>query len=194
MKSIRFIVLLFTLSLIACNGNSPKNEKDTSGTTKPTKKKNTAELLLGTWEYSLFLNNEQSRKTFEIEDDPSIEIEATMSGTDTFMRGNRYNSEGTMKAGFKANGMMLALEFHIKESGKWEIHDDYLVMITEDSKVTPLNEMTKAAIASDPQLKAELTPVKGESTSSKILDISSTFYRLELDDMPGVIITGNKKY
>ena len=133
---------------------------------------NTEDKLLGSWSFSLFVSPSEFVDMSKDPLPPGATMAMTMEGTTTILHGHRYNSEGRATLRLEMQGKEIPLKFLIRESGRWEMHDDVFVQITEDGVVTPLDDMTRSIVADSPEMTALFAPVKGASASSRILNIS----------------------
>lgn len=175
MKIHLIFIFLLILGLSSCN-NKKYNEK-----------------ILGTWEFSIFIDSDKAKTMFEGDDTDGLELEATFSGTENYLRGGRYNTEGEVTFRVSANGQEIPLKLSVRESGSWEFHDNYLITIADDSKVSTLDETTRNVINNAPEFAAMIEPVKGESSSTEIINISETSMQVKTEDLPGLLITYQKK-
>ncbi|MFK8037380.1 MAG: hypothetical protein AB8B74_03770 [Crocinitomicaceae bacterium] len=168
-----FLVLVFALSACENEGYSEK--------------------IIGTWEASIFVDSKKARTVFDMEDTDGMEMEMTSNLKTTYLRGNRYNAEGDVTFRIKANGQEMPLKLHMVESGSYEFHDNFLISITDDSKITAADEMTRNAIKNAPEFAELIQPVKGASTSTEIIEMSETSMQTKTEDLPGLLITSTKK-
>ena len=152
---------------------------------------NYSEQILGTWESSVFIDATRAKAMFEVED--GMEMQATFTTTEQYLRGGRYNAEGDITFRVSANGQETPIKLHLRESGSWEFHDNFLVTIAEDSKVTALDDATRNIIANAPEFAEMIEPVKGESSSTEIVSITDTDMQVKMEDLPGIIMTYQKK-
>lgn len=150
---------------------------------------NYEEEILGDWECSIFIDAEKAADLFDLDDAEGMQLETTLSGTEEYLRGGRYNSEGDITLRISAEGQEFSLRFHYREAGTYEIHGDHVVSITEDSKYTPLDEMTRNFIGNVPEFADAMAPVKGESSSMVIISMAEGSMQVVMDDLPGMIIT-----
>jgi len=132
----------------------------------------TEDKLLGSWNFSVFMSPSKVAEMSKDPLPPGATMEITMEGSTTILHGHRYNAEGQATLRLAMQGKELPLKFLIRESGRWEMHDDVFVQITEDGVVTPLDDMTRSIVADSPEMTALFEPVKGASASSRILNIS----------------------
>lgn len=152
---------------------------------------NYSEQILGTWESSVFIDATKAKAIFEVED--GMEMQVTGTTTEQYLRGGRYNDEGDITFRISANGQEIPIKLHLRESGSWEFHDNFLVKIAEDSKVTALDDVTRNIIANAPEFAEMIEPVKGESYSIEIVGITDTDMQVKMEDLPGIIVTYQKK-
>lgn len=151
------------------------------------------EKILGTWESSVYIDANKARTMFGADAGNGIEMEATFTTTEEYLRGGRYNSEGMVTLRMTSNGQEIPLKMMIKSSGSWEIHENYLVAINEDSKVTSMDETTRSILRNSPELASGFKPVKGESSSIEIVSIKGSTMQVKMENFPGLLITYQKK-
>ncbi|MFK8046517.1 MAG: hypothetical protein AB8B72_13555 [Crocinitomicaceae bacterium] len=152
---------------------------------------NLKDQVIGKWDYQIYIDAQKAKTIFGSED--GVEMEMTADLSVNYMRGNRYNSEGDVGVRVKANGQEIPMKFRVTETGSWEIHDNYIISIVEGSKFTPADEGTRKLVKNTPGLAESLAPVKGESVSTEIKEISDKSMQVEIDNLPGLIITHHKK-
>lgn len=169
------ILLIFSGMLSGCEDNFAKQK------------------LYGTWNISAFFSNADIKKFSEEPIPDEVEIEMTMKGTQSYHKGGKYSGEGEITVRFKTDEGEIPLRFFTKDAGEWSLHGDReLVETTTDSIFTPLDETTEVFLKESPELAASLRPVKGETTTSRILSISDTVMEIQEEESK-ITITLNKK-
>ena len=154
--------------------------------------KSTDELLLGTWKFTFYVPAEEAAKMSEEPLPEGLRMELSGSGRMTFHRGGKANSEGEFTLRLIAQGQELPLRFLIRDAGEWKVHGDTLVETSADSAVVPLDDLTKSVVRQSPEFQAMMTPVKGESSSTKIIHITEDMAEMELLDPPFYKLTMRK--
>lgn len=152
---------------------------------------NYSEQIIGTWESSVFIDESKARAMFEVED--GMEMQATFTTTEQYLKGGRYNVVGYITFRVFANGQEISIKLYLKESGSWEFHDNFLITIVEDSKVTALDDITRNIIANAPEFTEMIEPVKGESYSIEIVSITDTDMQVKDEGLPGILMSYQKK-
>lgn len=143
-------------------------------------KKSPEKILIGTWNDSIYVSPAEAAKKAEGPIPEGMSLEISASGSVTYHNGYRYNGDGEVTLRLRKGEEERALRFYMRETGVWKIHNgDVLVETSEDSSVTPLDNLTKEAVENVPELKAMVSPVKGETTSYKIKEISDSNILLE---------------
>lgn len=150
-------------------------------------------LLLGAWETSAFINQNQLEKAFKEEAEEGMRMEMTFNETHEFLQGGRFNNEGEITLRLGMGNQEIPLKFYVKESGTWELHESNIVQVTQDYKIVPMDETTKNVLANAPEFKQMIEPVKGEASSFEILSLSKTVMQLTSNQLPGITLTYNKK-
>ncbi|VXD14302.1 hypothetical protein [Marinoscillum sp. 108] len=173
MKKLIYIPVFLIIVLISCSTN------------------NYSEQILGTWESSVFIDEAKAKAMFKVED--GMEMQATFTTTEQYLRGGRYNAEGDVTFRVSANGQEIPIKLHLRESGSWEFHDNFLVTIAEDSKVTALDEVTRNIIDNAPEFAEMIEPVKGQSASTEIVSMTDTDMQVKMEDLPGILVTYQKR-
>lgn len=154
--------------------------------------KSPEKVLIGTWTFSSYISPAEMAKK---SDDPipeGVSVEASVTGTTTYHVGYKYNEEGETTLRIRSGGRELALRFYVREAGVWAIHGDVLVETSGDSTITALDETTKQFLESSPEFKAIISPVKGESTSYQLRDVSTSKIILEEKESAITIVLQRK--
>jgi hypothetical protein len=188
-KHILFIILLAVV--VACKGDRKTNQKTT--TTNNQEIADKSELLLGRWKTSTFVNKEQFKKSIGEDMEEGMSGEMTMINEFQFIKGNRFNEEGEVTFKLTMGNQEIPLKFYGKQSGTWKLYGNTLVTVAEDSKIVPLDDITKSVVEAAPEFKAMIQPNKGESISYEIKLLTEKVMQVTDEDMPGMIITYNKK-
>lgn len=173
-----FVVLILPpLLLTGCGQSSVENE------------------ILGTWDVSVFWSNEDFVKFSKEPMPDGVEMEMTAKGTVVYHRGGKYNAEGKMTIRLRTPEGEISFRFYTKEAGEWELHASgkQIVETTVDSTFTPLDELSKSFLEESPEMAASMKPVKGESTTSKILSISDSVMQIQLQEEPYLKLTLNRQ-
>ncbi|MEM6721919.1 MAG: hypothetical protein AAF611_21505 [Bacteroidota bacterium] len=186
MKHTHIILVLMLTCFISC-------KNDTKGATTGQGNNEKAELLLGRWETSTFMNETQVQKIFKDDMEEGMSGEMTLVDAYHFIKGNRYNQEGEMTITLKMGGQEIPLKFYGKQSGTWSIHDNTLVTVAEDSKIIAMDDFTKNVLANAPEFKEMLQPNKGEAISLEIKMLTKKVLQVVDEDLSGLILTYNKK-
>ena len=108
--------------------------------------------ILGTWDCSI--NMEQDQSKFSIE------------SQDTYVRNGRMNSFGIMSISF--SNEMPAIEYSLAGTAEWEVEDGYLITTVTDLKITNLTDP-----ALDKIFNLQDFFPKNMSDSSEIIELSS---------------------
>jgi hypothetical protein len=137
------------------------------------------EFLIGTWLMSSYLSPAEAAKQSEGSIPEGMSMEMSVSGSTTYHVGYKYNEEGEITIRLNKGGEERALRFYVRDAGVWKIHGDVLVETSEDSSVTPLDDLTKEAMENAPAFKAMVSPIKGETTSYKLKNVSDSKILLE---------------
>jgi methyl coenzyme M reductase subunit C-like uncharacterized protein (methanogenesis marker protein 7) len=119
-------------------------------------------------------------------------MEMSVAGSTTYHVGYKYNQEGEVTLRLRKGEEERALRFFVRDAGVWKIHGDVLVETSEDSSVTPLDDLTKRAVENVPELKAMISPIKGETTSYELKEISESKILLEEKESGSTIILQRK--
>ncbi|MBN2396063.1 MAG: hypothetical protein JXC36_06340 [Candidatus Atribacteria bacterium] len=154
---------------------------------------NIGDMLLGTWDVSLYLSPSQVAKISEDSFPNDLSIEMTMSGTQTYHLGGKYDGTVEFTIRLKFEEEEIPLRFLAKETGSWEIHGNVLVETTANSVITPLDDLTRKVVKKSPEFQTMVTPIAGESQSTKIIHISKTVAELQMIDPPYWDMTLRKK-
>lgn len=155
--------------------------------------KSIEEMLIGSWDFSIYFSASDVEKMSGESFPDGFSIEITAVGNQTYHVGGKYDGTGEFTVRMTVDGQEYPLKFFIKDAGSWEIHDDVLVETTGDSIVTPMNEGTEQVVKEIPILQAMLTPVSGESQSTKILHISETLVEFQMLESPYMNFTLEKQ-
>lgn len=140
------------------------------------------EKMLGTWKLSEYFDASDLR---EFSNDPIMsEAEMTIKGTVDYHRGGKYNSEARFTLRMNTTEGEISLKFMMRESGEWTLysHGKELTETTVDATFAPLDDFTKFLLEESPGLAASLKPIRGETSTSKILSISDRLLEIETDD------------
>ena len=124
--------------------------------------------FIGTWEYSIYEESEETKDGY------NITVSSTIKGTATYHIGNKYEEEAKAKLVYTIGDKAMTLNFLGKEAGAWMIKDNVLLTTIEDGFVEPTDTDTKNVVDNNPEVAAELKPVKGESISYKIYSVSDS--------------------
>jgi hypothetical protein len=155
-------------------------------------KKSPDKVLIGTWTFSFHMSPAEAAKKSGEPIPEGISMEMSMAGSATYHDGKKYNEEAEVTLRLRKGGEEKAIRVYLREAGTWEIHDDVLVETTVDFSVTPMDEMTKAILESAPEFKSIITPVKGESTSYKLKEVSDSKFILEEKEYGTTVILQRK--
>lgn len=159
----------------------------------PIFKKDTGKILIGTWSNSSYVSPAEAAKMSEGPIPEGASMEMSMTGNVTFHVGNKYNEDGEITLRLRRGDREAAFRFFVRDAGDWKIHDDVLVQTSVDSSMTALDQTTKEFIEANPELKAIVAPVKGESTSYKLKEISDSKVLLEEKEFGFTVIMQRKK-
>jgi len=173
-KTINLLILLIIIMLVSCNGESADK------------------LLLGTWEGTMYVpKNEAAKMSAEpMPEGFGMELSAVVQAT--YHRGGKFNGEMEYTLRLIAPGQEVPLRFFVREAGTWNIHGDTLVETSTDSNVLPLDDLTKSVVKQSPELLTMITPIKGDSSSTKIAHITKSIAEFELLEPPFIKITLRK--
>lgn len=155
-------------------------------------KKAPDKVLIGTWTFSFYISPAEAAKKSEEPIPEGISMEMSMAGSTTYHVGKKYNEDAEVTLRLRKGGEEKALRFYLREAGTWEIQGDVLVETTGDFSITPMDEMTKAILEAAPEFKSIITPVKGESTSYKLKDVSDSKIILEEKEYGTTVILQRK--
>jgi hypothetical protein len=155
-------------------------------------KKGADKVLIGTWAVSSYVSPAEAAKKAEEPISEGISMEMSMAGSTTYHVGKKYNQDGEVTLRLRKGGEEKALRFYVREAGTWEIQGDVLVETAGDFSVTPIDEMTKAILEAAPEFKSMITPVKGESTSYKLKEVSDSKIILEEKEYGTTVILQRK--
>lgn len=144
--------------------------------------------ILGTWETSVFIDQTKSSELFGEMDD-GMSMEMTISTNEQYLRANRYNADAEMTMRIYYYGEETSLNFLMRDAGTWEIHDNEVITISDGANISALDEDTEFILQSDPQFAESMTPIKGQSSSSRILEIAEDHMMTESDDLPGLVFS-----
>jgi len=153
----------------------------------------TENLLVGSWEASLYISSVDAAKMSEEPMPQGFSVEMTMSGSQTYHVGGKYNGDGKFTIRLKQGEQEIPLRFLVRDAGTWELHEDILVETTGDSIVTPMDEVTRKVVKQSPEFQTMVAPISGESTSLKVVHISETAAEFEMMEPPYISYTLRKK-
>lgn len=177
-KSVFFLLHLFIFSILLAGCDDNSSEKK----------------MYGTWEISAFFSNSDVKKLSEEPIPDGVEMEMTLQGTQSYHKGGKYSGEAEFTIRIKTAEGEIPLKFFIKDAGEWSLHASgkELVETSVDGTFTPLDELTKAFLKESPEFAALFEPVKGETTTSRILSISETVMEIQENESK-ITLTMNKK-
>lgn len=169
------LIFISTLLLTGCDSSSEEDK------------------LIGTWESSVFITSADAAKMSEDPLPEGASMEITISSSETFHIGGKYNGHGKFTIRAKQGSNEMPFNFMVKDAGTWKIHDGVLVQTSSDSLVTPLDEFTKKMVTQSPEIGAAFTPVSGESVSLKLNNMSDTTIEVEMMETPYISYIMKKK-
>jgi hypothetical protein len=186
MKKYTPLILLavFFCFLAGCPRN-PGNQRDSgnqgdSGNQKDSGNlKNPDNVLIGSWTTSSYISPAEAAKLSETPPPPGVSLELWMNGSATYHVGGKCDGEGEITFRIRGGDRGQSFKFYLRSACVWKIHGDILVETTEDYSMTPMDDVTRAFVEADPQFKAIMEPVKGESTSYKLKEVSDSKILLE---------------
>lgn len=155
-------------------------------------KKSPDKVLIGTWTFSFYISPAEAAKRAEQPISEGISMEMSTAGSTTYHDGKKYNEEAEVTLRLRKGGEEKTMRFYMREAGVWEIHNDVLVETTGDFSLTPMDEMTKAILEAAPEFESVITPVKGESISYKLKEVSDSKILLEEKESGTAIILQRK--
>jgi hypothetical protein len=142
--------------------------------------------LYGNWEFSTVISGSEFKKLSE-----GIQGELVMNGTQSYHKGGKYSGDGEMTMRFGVDGveLMPPLRFYFKDAGEWTLHANgkELVTTSHDGFLAPLDESTEAFLESSPETAAALKPVKGQTSTARILSISDGVMTMQEDQAKFII-------
>jgi hypothetical protein len=150
--------------------------------------------LYGTWDCSAFLSYADVRQLSEEPMPDGEEMEITFKGVTTYHKGGRYSGDGEFAIRIKTIDGELPLRFYVRDAGEWRLHSDgkELVESSFDMVITPFDELTETFFKESADLAAFFQPVRGETTTSRILSISDTVMVAE-ENRSKITVTCNKR-
>lgn len=149
--------------------------------------------LIGSWEVSSYISPAETAKMINEPLPQGLTLEMTLAGSTTYHIGGKYNSDGQITVRLKNSGQEVPLNFLVRDAGTWAIHGDTLVETSTNSVVTPMDQITKNVVKESPELQTMITPVSGESASSKVVHITETMADLKLLEPPYISMVMRKK-
>ena len=149
--------------------------------------------LLGNWEYTKFISESEFNEMAENQGtSQNTSGEITIEGKQTFLRGGRYSDQSSITIRFTRGRQEIPMAFVSENVGTWEIHDKFLVIVSEDSKLVPINEFAKKFFKSAPEIIELLQPLKGRYTSYEIITLMSENLILKSEEN-GMILSFERK-
>lgn len=131
------------------------------------------QVFLGSWNFSEHIPFDKLKEMPDFKDglDGVKDAEMNLTGKTQYHTNGQYNTSGemTFRITVAENGQNVNMKFNIREAGKWQVTDSVITETTEDGEITPADDITKSMAAEDPAMLKELRPVRGETTSDKII-------------------------
>lgn len=184
----RLSLLALLLLASGCGGDSHSatyGAKPTAGGTYSAPSDEDAGLqssdIVGTWDLNTFIDSDE---VAELSDDPippGVEIDMTVTGSSTYHVAERYDTDAEIVLRVRQAGEEIPLTFLVRQTGTWELVGDVLSETVVSGNVTALDEITQAVLDSDPEFAAFITPLSGETTSSRIH--SATASTLDVEEL-----------
>ena len=156
----------------------------------------TENMLIGSWESSIYISPGKMAKMSNEPMNKGDSMEMTASCSQTYHVGGKYNGDGEFTIRLRQGEQEIRLSFLVRDAGTWKMHDNILVETTENAVVTPMDEITKRVVKQIPELQTivtMITPIRGESMSSKIIHISETTAEVKMMEPPYASFTLRKK-
>ncbi len=151
---------------------------------------NIEEKIYGTWEYKISMNETEFSK-FDGEETlknlpENMGFQYSEDGELSFLKGKKYNAEANYVIEIIKNGRSIILKYHHQETGSWKLASNFIAWSTENSQITPLNDIAE-------KFQEEVLPdLEDENPiSCEIVSIDETF--MILKDQDSFPITYNKK-
>jgi len=192
MKNTHLLFILMFLCFISCK-NDKKGTAPT-GTSTQIESADASKLLLGRWETHTTIEEDQFKEAMDGDIEEGMSGRMIIQQEYHFIKGNRYNGEAEITfILMMENQAPLPLHFYAKESGTWNLHDDTLVTVSEDSKITAMDEITKSVLDNVPEFKEMIQPNKGEATSFNIKTVTESVLKMADESFSKLTFTYNKK-